>query len=50
VNESDMEHAQEAIKEFQNRPAKRQRKPRTWWGHHLSFRGRKVTQMYHIKL
>jgi hypothetical protein len=26
VNESDMEHAQEAIKKFQNRPAKRQRK------------------------
>jgi hypothetical protein len=28
VNESDMEHAQEAIKEFHNRPAKRQRKHR----------------------
>ncbi len=26
VNESDMEHAQEAIEEFHNRPAKRQRK------------------------
>jgi hypothetical protein len=39
VNESDMEHAQEAIKEFHNRPAKRQRKHRAWWGHHLSFSG-----------
>jgi hypothetical protein len=28
VNESDMEHAQEAIEEFHNRPAKRQRKHR----------------------
>jgi hypothetical protein len=31
VNESDMEHAQEAIEEFHIRPA--------WWGHHLSFSG-----------
>jgi hypothetical protein len=37
VNESDMEHAQEAIEEFHNRPAKRQRKHRAWWRHHLSF-------------
>ncbi len=29
VNESDMEHAEEAIEEFHNRPAKRQRKHRT---------------------
>jgi hypothetical protein len=26
VNESNMEHAQEAIKEFHNRPTKKQRK------------------------
>jgi hypothetical protein len=26
VNESDMEHAQEAIKEFHNRPTKKQKK------------------------
>jgi hypothetical protein len=37
VNESDMEHAQEAIEEFHARPAKKRR--RTWWGHHLSFSG-----------
>jgi hypothetical protein len=29
VNESDMEHAQEAIEEFHIRPAKRQKKCRT---------------------
>jgi hypothetical protein len=43
VNESDMEHAQEAIEEFHTRPAKKRR--RTWWGHHLSFSGAKC----HIK-
>ncbi len=37
VNESDMEHAQKAIKEFHIRPAKKRR--RTWWGHHHSFSG-----------
>ncbi len=37
VNESDMEHAQEAIKKFHIRPVKKRRK--TWWGHHLSFSG-----------
>jgi hypothetical protein len=37
VNESDMEHAQEAIEEFHARPTKKRR--RTWWGHHLSFSG-----------
>ncbi len=37
VNESDMEHAQEAIEEFHARPAKKRR--RTWWGHHFSFSG-----------
>jgi hypothetical protein len=36
VNESDMEHAQEAIEEFHIKPAKKKRH-RTWWGHHLSF-------------
>ncbi len=35
VNESDMEHAQEAIEEFHTRPAKKRCK--MWWGHHLSF-------------
>jgi hypothetical protein len=30
VNESDMKHAQEAIKEFQNRLAKKQKKHRMW--------------------
>jgi len=39
VNESDMEHAQEAIEEFYNGPAKKQKKHRTWWGHHLYFSG-----------
>jgi hypothetical protein len=39
VNESNMEHAQEAIKEFHNRLANKQKKHRTWWGHHLSFSG-----------
>jgi len=29
VNEYDMEHAQEAIKEFHNRPTKKQKKHRT---------------------
>jgi hypothetical protein len=37
VNESNMEHAQEAIEEFHTRPTKTRR--RTWWGHHLSFSG-----------
>jgi hypothetical protein len=37
VNESDMEHAQEAIEKFHTRPAKKRH--RTWWGHHLSFSG-----------
>jgi hypothetical protein len=37
VNESDMEHAQEAIQEFHTRPVKKRH--RTWWGHHLSFNG-----------
>jgi hypothetical protein len=37
VNESDMEHAQEAIEEFHTRPTKKRR--RIWWGHHLSFSG-----------
>jgi hypothetical protein len=44
VNESNMEHAQEAIEEFHTRPAKKRRR-RTWWGHHLSFSGIKC----HIK-
>jgi hypothetical protein len=48
VNESDMEHAQEAIEEFHTRPAKKRR--RAWWGHHLSFRGGEFLKMYHIKL
>jgi hypothetical protein len=48
VNESDMEHAQEAIKEFHIRSAKKRR--RVWWGHHLSFRGGEFHKMYHIKL
>jgi hypothetical protein len=39
VNESDMEHAQETIEEFHTRPAKKQKKRRMWWGHHLSFSG-----------
>jgi hypothetical protein len=39
VNEFDMEHAQEAIKEFHTRLAKRQKRRRMWWGHHLSFSG-----------
>jgi hypothetical protein len=39
VNESDMEHAQEAIEEFHIRPAKKQKRCRMWWGHHLSFSG-----------
>jgi len=39
VNESDIEHAQEAIEEFHNRPAKKQKKHRMWWGHHFSFNG-----------
>jgi hypothetical protein len=38
VNESNMEHAQEAIEEFHTRPAKK-KKRRVWWGHHLSFSG-----------
>jgi hypothetical protein len=37
VNESNMEHAQEAIEEFHTRSAKKRR--RTWWGHHFSFNG-----------
>jgi hypothetical protein len=37
VNESDMEHAQEAIEEFHTRSVKKRR--RTWWGHHLSLSG-----------
>jgi hypothetical protein len=37
VNESDMEHAQEAIEEFHTRSANKRHK--TWWGHHLSFSG-----------
>jgi hypothetical protein len=48
VNESNMEHAQEAIKEFHNRPAKKQKKHKTWWGHHLSFSGaRSYTNVPH---
>jgi hypothetical protein len=43
VNESDMEHAQEAIQEFHTKSAKKRR--RTWWGHHLFFNGAKC----HIK-
>jgi hypothetical protein len=43
VNESNMEHAQEAIEEFHARLAKKKRK--TWWGHHLFFSGAKC----HIK-
>jgi hypothetical protein len=39
VNESDMEHAQEAIEEFHTRSAKSQKRCRTWWRHHLSFSG-----------
>ncbi len=39
VNKSDMEHAQETIKKFHNRSAKKQKKHRMWWGHHLSFSG-----------
>jgi hypothetical protein len=39
VNESNMEHAQEAIEEFHTRPTKRQKRRRTWWRHHLSFSG-----------
>ncbi len=39
VNESDMEHAQEAIEEFHNRPTKKQKKHKMWWRHHLSFNG-----------
>jgi hypothetical protein len=39
VNESNMEHAQETIENFHNRPANRQRKHRVWWGHHLFFSG-----------
>jgi hypothetical protein len=41
VNESDMEHAQEAIEEFHNRLTKKQKKHRMWWRHHLSFSGAK---------
>jgi hypothetical protein len=37
VNESNMEHAQETIKEFHTKPTKK--KHRTWWRHHLSFSG-----------
>jgi len=37
VNESNMEHAQEAIEEFHTRPTKK--RCRTWWGHRLSFSG-----------
>jgi len=37
VNESDMEHAQEAIEEFHIRPAKK--KHRLGWRHRLSFSG-----------
>jgi hypothetical protein len=48
VNESDMEHAQEAIEEFHTKPAKKKR--RAWWGHHLYFRGGELHKMYHIKL
>jgi hypothetical protein len=36
-----MEHAQEAIKEFHNKLAKKQKKHKMWWGHHLSFSGAK---------
>jgi hypothetical protein len=39
VNEFDMEHAQEAIEEFHNRPAKKKKKHRMWWGHHPFFSG-----------
>ncbi len=39
VNESDMEHAQEAIEEFHNRATEKQKRHRTWWRHHLSFSG-----------
>jgi hypothetical protein len=35
VNESNMEHAQEAIEEFHTRLTNRQKKRRMWWGHHL---------------
>jgi hypothetical protein len=48
VNESDMEHAQEAIEEFHTKPTKKKR--RAWWGHHLYFRGGELHKMYHIKL
>jgi hypothetical protein len=44
VNESDMEHAQEAIEEFHTRPTKKKR-CKMWWRHHLSFNGEKC----HIK-
>jgi len=44
VNESDMEHAQEAIEEFHIRPAKKKR-CKVWWGHHFSFNGARC----HIK-
>jgi hypothetical protein len=37
VNESDIEHAQETIEGFHTRLAKKQKKRRMWWGHHLSF-------------
>ncbi len=48
MNESDMEHAQETIKEFHNRPAKKQKKHRMWWWHHLSFSGaRNYTNVTH---
>jgi len=39
VNELDMEHAQEAIEEFHNRLAKKQKKHRMWWGHDFFFSG-----------
>jgi hypothetical protein len=39
VNESDMEHAQKTKEEFHNGLAKKQKKHRIWWRHHLFFSG-----------
>ncbi len=39
VNEMDMEHAQKTIGKFHNKPAKKQKKHKMWWKHHLSFSG-----------